>query len=255
MWPKIVELFADPQTWMFITVGFAAQMCDGMLGMGFGVISSAVLTVLGLTREVVSASVNGAKLFTGTVSAISHSFFGNIAWRAFAVLALGGIVGGVAGAWLITVGIGWFVGVLVSVYLVLVGLYIIWKTSHVERLQISAARTSGVGFAGGTMEALAGVWGPLVTSNLVALGLSPRFAVGTGNFAETVVAVAVFTVLVHHIGFSQLSQQVIGLILGAVVASPMAARLTVNIPKRRLTIGVGILVIVMGVIRLVRDLA
>ncbi len=253
MWSTVIELLSEPQTWIFTAVGFAAQMCDGMLGMGFGVISSAVLTVLGLPRDVVSASVNGAKLFTGTTSAISHSFFGNINWHAFAVLAVAGILGGVAGAKLITLGVGRLVGVLISIYLVAVGIYIIWKTSHAERAKISMARTTGVGFAGGTLEALAGVWGPLVTSNLVALGLNPRFAVGTGNFAETIVAVAVFTVLVHHIGFEQLSHEVIGLIIGAVVASPIAARMTVRIRRRRLMVGVGVLVFLMGVVRLARD--
>jgi uncharacterized membrane protein YfcA len=63
----------------------------------------------------------------------------------------------------------------------------------------------------------------------------------------------VFTVLVHHIGFDQLSRSAVGLVIGALIASPLAARLTANISKRRLTIGVGIMIIISSSLRLLRD--
>ena len=228
-------------------------MCDGALGMGFGVISSTVLTFIGLPREIVSATVNGAKIFTGAASSVSHLFYKNIQWTALTVLAVGGLAGGLTGAWLLTQGSNKLVGPIVSCYLIVVGAYIIWRTSHVERLQITMPRTAGVGIAAGFLEAVAGVWGPLATSNLVAFGLPARIAIGIGNIAETIVAVAVFTVLVHHIGFDQLSRSAFGLVIGALAASPIAAKLTANISKRRLTVGVGIMVILSSLLRLARD--
>ena len=81
---------------MFIAIGFVAQICDGALGMGFGVISSTVLTIIGLPREIVSATVNGAKILTGTASSISHLAYKNVQWRALAYLAGGGVLGGLA---------------------------------------------------------------------------------------------------------------------------------------------------------------
>jgi uncharacterized membrane protein YfcA len=254
VWLDFLATFQEPQTWVFAAIGFLAQMCDGMLGMGFGLVSSSVLAGLGLPREVVSASVNGAKLFTGTASASAHIFFKNINWRALAILALAGVTGGLVGAWLLTRGADRFVGPFVSLYLIGVGIYIIWRTSVIERLHLAGIRTGGVGFAGGFLEAISGMWGPVVTSNLVANGLRARFAVGTSNCAETIVAVAVFTILVHHIGFGQLSGAMIGLLFGALIASPMAARLTVNIRKERLTMAIGLLVIFSSAYRLARDL-
>lgn len=244
----------DSSTLLFVAIGLVAQMCDGMLGMGFGVISSTVLTLFGLPREVVSASVNGAKIITGTASGISHALFRNLDWRAFAILAVAGSIGGSIGAWLITQGQANLVGPIVSGYLIAVGIYIIFKASHIETLKIGFRHTAGVGVAGGFLESVSGVWGPLVTSNLVAFGLSPRLAVGTGNLAETVVAVVVFTVLVHHLGLAQLSRSAIGLVAGALLASPLAALWTANIPKRRLMIGVGVMVILTSALRLARDL-
>jgi uncharacterized membrane protein YfcA len=243
----------DWYTLMFVGIGFVAQLCDGALGMGFGVISSTVLTLIGLPREIVSATVNGAKILTGTASSVSHLVYRNVRWVTLAYLATGGLIGGLIGAWLLTQGSNQYVGPIVSTYLIFVGIYIIWKTANIERLQITAPRTAGVGVAAGFLEAVAGVWGPLATSNLVAFGLPARIAVGVGNVAETIVAFAVFTVLVNHIGFDQLSRFAVGLVIGALIASPLAAKLTANLPKRRLAIGVGVMVIVSSVLRLVRE--
>jgi uncharacterized protein len=245
--------WVDLSTLLYVAIGFIAQLCDGALGMGFGAISSTVLTIIGLPREIVSATVNGAKILTGTASTVSHLAYKNVQWRALVLLSVGGVLGGLIGAWLLTQASVKYVGPLVSGYLILIGFYIIWKASHVEKLRLTATRITGVGLAAGFLEAIAGVWGPLATSNLVASGLPARLAVGVGNVAETVVAVVVFTVLVNHIGFDQLSRTAIGLVIGALIASPLAARLTANMSKRRLTIGVGVMVIVSSALRLLRD--
>jgi hypothetical protein len=251
---QMLGSWIDVYTLMYVAIGFIAQLCDGALGMGFGAISSTVLTIIGLPREIVSATVNGAKILTGTASSVSHLAYKNVEWRTLALLSLGGIIGGLVGAWLLTQGSVKYVGPIVSGYLIVVGVYIIWKASNVEKLRITTARIAGVGIAAGFLEAIAGVWGPLATSNLVASGLPARLAVGVGNVAETVVAVVVFTVLVNHIGFDQLSRSAVGLVIGALIASPLAARLTANLPKRRLTIGVGVMVIVSSSLRLIRDM-
>jgi uncharacterized membrane protein YfcA len=245
--------FVDWNTMIFIAIGFVAQLCDGALGMGFGAISSTVLTIIGLPREIVSATVNGAKILTGTASSVSHLAYRNVNWRALALLASGGIIGGLGGAWLLTQGNVRYVGPVVSCYLVLVGIYIIWKAQSTEKARVASTRIASVGLAAGFLEAIAGVWGPLATSNLVTSGLPARLAIGVGNVAETLVAVVVFTVLVHHVGFDQLSRSAVGLVIGALIASPLAARLTARLPKRRLTIAVGIMIIVSSLMRLVRD--
>jgi uncharacterized membrane protein YfcA len=245
--------FVDWSTLMFVVIGFGAQLCDGALGMGFGVISSTVLTLIGLPRIVVSATVNTAKILTGTASSVSHLVYKNVEWRTLAILGTAGVIGGVSGSWLLTSGSSRYVAPFISVYLIFVGIYIIFKASYVEKLRITMSRIAGIGIAAGFLEAVAGVWGPLATSNLVASGLAPRLAVGVGNVAETMVAVVVSATLVHSIGFDKLSRAAVGLVIGALIASPLAAKLTANLPKRRLTIGVGILVILSSSLRLLRE--
>lgn len=249
---QLIE-WLDLSTVLFAVVGFIAQLCDGALGMGFGVISSTVLTLLGLPREIVSATVNGAKMFTGTASGLAHLHYKNVHWPTLGILTAGGLAGGIAGAWLLTQGANRYVGSLVSGYLIFLGAYLIWRASHFEQLRITTPRIVGVGIAAGFLEAGAGVWGPLATSNLVAFGLPARLAVGVGNLAETFVAMAVFSVLVHHIGFEQLSHAAIGLVIGALIAAPLAAKMTASLSKPRLTIGIGVMVMASSVVRLCRD--
>ena len=247
-------LLQQPQTWLFIVIGFVAQLSDGALGMGFGAVSSTVLAALGVPREIASATVNGAKLVTGVLSGVSHLVFRNIDWPLFFFLTISGCVGGWAGATLMTFHSSRWVGVFVSGYLLIVGAYIIWRASHDPPEFITRTRISGIGLAGGFLEAVSGVWGPLVTSNLVAHGANPRHAVGTGNLSETFVAITVFVVLVHHIGFEQLSIAMSGLLIGAVVGAPVGASFTRKLPRKALTIAVGLMVILMSLLRLWRDL-
>jgi len=238
----------------FVAIGFVAQMFDGAIGMGFGAISYAVLRgIMGLPPAVVSASVNGAKIITGAASGLGHIWNRNVDWRLFAQLAAAGSIGGIIGSFLLARGPIQWIGPAINLYLVGVGAYIIYKANYPKAVEQSPRKVLMVGGAGGLLEALAGVWGPLVTSNLVAFGSSsPRFIIGSGNLAEMVVAVVVFIVLVSHLGLSTLTTSVIGLIIGAIIAAPLAARFTRTLPPRTLMISVGILVIATSLLRVAR---
>ena len=63
---------------IFAAVGFFAQLIDGALGMGYGVISSVVLLASGVPPAHTSASVHAAKLFTTAASGTSHIIHGNV---------------------------------------------------------------------------------------------------------------------------------------------------------------------------------
>ena len=92
----------DPEFWIFAAVGGLAQLIDGALGMGYGVVSSTVLISLGVPPANVSASVHAAKTFTGAASAVSHIAYRNVDWRLLLPLSVGGAVGGALGAYVLT---------------------------------------------------------------------------------------------------------------------------------------------------------
>jgi uncharacterized protein len=243
-----------PGFWMFFAIGFVAQIFDGALGMGFGVISSTTLTALGYPRAAVSGAVNGAKIFTGLSSGLAHIYYRNIDWKLFSQLVIGGLVGAIPGALLVAKSDGVALSLFISSYLIIVGIFIVRKARQPHKQLATPARSFIVGIAGGFLEAVSGVWGPLVTSSMVAMGSTPRTVIGTVNLAEFVVAIVVFGILVHHIELATIGYSVMALAFGALFASPFAAKLTTEIPRKSLMMGVGILVILTSAIRITRDL-
>ncbi|MEK9970676.1 MAG: sulfite exporter TauE/SafE family protein, partial [Ferrovibrio sp.] len=83
---------------LYAAIGFAAQMIDGAIGMGYGVIASSVLVASGMPPAVASAAVHVTKIPTGIASGLSHWKFGNVDWSVANRLILPGIVGGIIGA-------------------------------------------------------------------------------------------------------------------------------------------------------------
>src|SRR3546814_4867589 len=63
---------------LYVLVGFGAQLIDGAIGMGYGVISTSVLVATGMPPAVASAAVHVTKMPTGIASGLSHWKFGNI---------------------------------------------------------------------------------------------------------------------------------------------------------------------------------
>ena len=87
---------------LYVLVGFVAQIIDGALGMAYGVSSNTFLLSLGLPPAAASASVHMAEVVTTGVSGASHWQLGNIDWKLVKRLLIPGVIGGVAGAYLLT---------------------------------------------------------------------------------------------------------------------------------------------------------
>jgi hypothetical protein len=87
----------------FIAVGFAAQLIDGAMGMAFGLINSTLLvSMLGVSPAVASASVHAVETFTTAASGISHVAHRNVDWRLLPRIAVPGVIGGILGAYALT---------------------------------------------------------------------------------------------------------------------------------------------------------
>jgi uncharacterized protein len=252
----LTQLLMSQKFWIFAIIGFVAQMFDGALGMGFGVISYTVLTMMGFEPKIISATVNSAKIFTGGASTIGHLIHRNVDWRMLGRLCISGIIGAMLGVAVLTQMPVNFLKIILSVYLLCIGGYILLSATSVHhRTEASARRTLLIGGLGGFLESVAGVYGPLVTSNMVASGSNPRFVIGSGNVSETAVAIAVTIVLARHVDLSHMATITTGLVAGALIASPIAARLTRKVPPRTLMIAVGTLVIVTSLARLIQTLS
>jgi uncharacterized membrane protein YfcA len=243
---------------IFAAVGFAAQIVDGALGMAYGVVSSSVLLALGVPPSHASASVHAAEVFTTATSAGSHIAHKNVDWKMFWPLAISGVIGGIIGAYVLTSLDGSKIKPVIVIYLGVMGgviLYRAWKGKGNK--PVSPKLAAPLGLVGGFCDAAGGGgWGPTVTSTLVGSGASPRHAVGTVNTAEFLLTVAVsvtflISLLTGHWkdadGISTHLTAVVGLIIGGVVAAPLAGKITKHIPVRAFTWAVGVLVVLIAI--------
>lgn len=232
----------------FVAVGFVAQLIDGMLGMGYGVVSAISLMSLGLSPVSVSASIHTAEMFASGASGYNHYRFGNVNKKLFRVLLLPGIAGSVGGALLLAhFGEQYanFLKPILAVYLLILGLRIISKALRKQQEKRRKVKYAGwLAGAGGFLDSFGGGgWGPLVTSTLITNGRTPRFVIGTVSLVEFFVTFASALTFFSILGLRHW-QIVAGLIVGGVAAAPLAARLAGRIPTRWMFLGVGLMVII-----------
>lgn len=231
---------------IFIIVGFLAQMIDGALGMAYGVSSTTFLLSVGVSPVVASASVHTAEIFTSGVSGLSHLKLGNIDKELFKKLLAPGIIGGVLGAYILTSVPGKTIKPFVAIYLLIMGLMILRKSFKKTQEKKVITHLFPLGTVGGTFDAIGGGgWGPIVTSTLVAKGNNPRFTIGSVNLAEFFVTVAEVATFFTFMGFVRW-RLIVGLIIGGVMAAPLAAYVCKILEPRKLIIIVGVLIMILS---------
>lgn len=242
---KITSIVDRKSFLMMLLCGFLAQMADGSLGMGYGTISTTFLLANGVNPAIVSSRVHSARVFSSGVSGYSHHRFGNINKKLFKALVIPGIVGAIIGATLAFYAQKYstWVRIPVSVYTVYLGFFIIRKAFKKQNVHDKVKRAGWLATAGGFLDAFAGGgWGSLVTSTLISKRKSPRYVVGSVCLAEFFVVLAssiTFFILLKSIPM----MDVAGLIIGGLIAAPIAARFVGKVPLKTMFILVGTLVI------------
>ncbi|WP_319805302.1 TSUP family transporter [Hymenobacter latericus] len=248
-WPQVWGVVSSAETfYTFVAIGFAAQLVDGLLGMGYGVVTAISLMSIGLNPAAVSASIHTAEMFASGASGYHHYRFGNVNRRLFKALLIPGIIGAVSGALLLSYfgeQYGPWVKPLLATYLLLLGLRIISRAFRKPDGKKKRVRHVGwLAGAGGFLDSFGGGgWGPLVTSTLIAQGRTPQYVIGSVSITEFFVTFASAVTFFATIGISHW-QVVLGLVVGGVAASPFAARLAGRVSTRFMFLGVGLMVIV-----------
>lgn len=247
-----------PEFFLFVLGGFIAQMIDGSLGMAYGVSASTFLLSFGISPAASSASVHTAEIFTSGVSGLTHLRFQNVNKKLFRSLLIPGMLGAVVGAYILfsLEEYNYIIRPVVAVYTLLLGLAIIKKA---VLMQIKKTRKTknvpALAAFGGFMDSIGGGgWGPIVSTTLIARGRHPRYTIGSVNLAEFFVSLASSLTFFATIGISHI-QIIAGLILGGIVAAPLAATITRKLPIKRMMLLVGVVVILVSIRLLVKSLA
>lgn len=238
----------------FALVGLAAQLVDGALGMAFGLVASSVLLGMGVPPAAVSASVHTAEVFTTGASGVSHLVMGNIDRRLFLRLALPGMVGGGIGAYVLTQLPGDVIRPFIHAYLLILSALILLRATGRLQPKGEVKRVPALGFFAGMLDASGGGgWGPVATSTLLARGGSARSTIGTVNAAEFLVTLSISVTFFLTMGLQHLDV-ILGLLVGGVVAAPLAALFVRHVHERWVLLAVGMLVMAISLYQIGRTL-
>ncbi|KAA5548552.1 sulfite exporter TauE/SafE family protein [Adhaeribacter rhizoryzae] len=233
---------------LYVLGGFLAQMVDGALGMAYGLTSTTFLLTIGVPPAAASASVHMSEIFTSGASGLMHLKLKNVNKKLFRLLLLPGVTGAILGAYILSSleTYSYLMKPLVAVYTLVLGVLIIIKAFKPRRKRLKSGRIAPLALFGGFMDSVGGGgWGPVVSSSLIAGGRSPRFAIGSVNLAEFFIAFASSLTFFAMIGIS-FWQIIAGLIVGGVIAAPIAANLSKRLPVKSLMILVGVIVILVS---------
>jgi uncharacterized protein len=231
-------------------VGFVAQLVDGSLGMAYGVTSTTLLlAIAGLTPALASTVVHISEVGTTLASGVSHWRFGNVDWSKILWLAIPGGIGAFVGATVLVRFIDAAAAEpIVAIFLFLLGAYVLARfafnrtTNVVQNLPIPRAFLSPLGLIAGFLDAVGGGgWGPISTPTLLSSGrMEPRKVVGTVDTSEFIVALAASIGFLISLSFAQVPWGIVGaLLIGGLVAAPIAAWIVRHLNARVLGTAVG----------------
>jgi uncharacterized membrane protein YfcA len=233
-------------------VGLGAQLVDGSLGMAYGVTSTTLLLAIGSNPAAASATVHLAEIGTTLASGAAHWRFGNVDWKVVARIGIPGAVGAFAGAtflsWLSTE----VAKPVMAILLLALGLYVLLRFTfqglRTDQLGRPLRRRflTPLGLVAGFMDATGGGgWGPVGTPAILASGrLEPRKVVGSIDTSEFFVAVAASLGFLIGLGTAGINPGwALALLVGGLVAAPIAAWLVRHVPPRVLGSAVGGLII------------
>ncbi|GAB3432862.1 sulfite exporter TauE/SafE family protein [Actinophytocola sediminis] len=243
-------------------VGLGAQLVDGALGMAYGVTSTTLLLAIGTNPAAASATVHLAEIGTTLVSGLSHWRFGNVDWKVVAKIGIPGAVGAFAGATFLSGLSTETAEPVMSVLLLSLGVYILVRFTtfglpkHNLGKPLRKRFLAPLGLVAGFVDSTGGGgWGPVGTPAILASGrLEPRKTIGSIDTSEFLVAVAASLGFLVGIGSEGIDAGwVLALLIGGVIAAPIAAWLVRHIPPRVLGSAVGGIIILTNTRTLLRS--
>jgi hypothetical protein len=231
--------------WMLLA-GFIAQLVDGALGMGYGVTSATILLSAGISPAAISGSIHTAEMFAAGASGYSHYKFGNVNKRLFKALVIPGVLGAIAGAVLLTrLGDSHidYIRPIMAAYTLFLGLRILINAFRSQKYKTKFKRHGLLAGVGGFLDSFGGGgWGPIVTTTLITRGRHPKYVIGSVSLTEFFVTLASAFTFFTLLGVSHW-QTIMALIIGGLVAAPLAARLAGRLPRKTSFVLLGALVI------------
>jgi len=165
------------------------------------------------------------------------------------MLVIPGIIGAVLGAILLVQLNDTHIKYLrpiMAFYTLLLGVKI-FANAFMPNIKKKFKRYSWLAGAGGFLDSFGGGgWGPIVTSTLITKGRTPKYVIGSVSLTEFFVTLASAFTFFTLIGV-QNWQVILALVIGGVIAAPIAARLAGKLPRKASFILLGTVVVIWSI--------
>lgn len=267
-----------------ILLGGAVGLLSGMFGVGGGFLTTPLLIFYGIPPTVAAASAATQVTGASVSGVLAHWERGGVDIRMGLLLAGGGVVGALAGAWVFEglSGLGQIDTVINILYVAMLG-SIGWLMARDAWRDLVAARggelppvrkvhhhplvaslpfrwrfyKSGIyisplaplilGFVTGILTVLLGVGGGFVVvpAMIYLLGMPARVVVGTSLLQ--ILLVTAFTTMVHSLTTHAVDIVLAALLLlGGVFGAQMGARLAIKLPPQKLRMALAVIVLLVA---------
>ena len=220
--------------------------------MAYGATSSTLVLAIGLNPATASASVHFAEVGTTLVSGASHWRFGNVDWRTVRRIGIPGAIGAFLGAVVLSSVSAETAKPWMASILLVLGIYILARFSLARadqrpgRRYVRGRYLAPLGLTAGFVDATGGGgWGPVATPTLIASGrMEPRRVIGSVDTSECLVAVSASIGFLLALGSQGIRWGIVAaLLVGGVIAAPLAAWLVQKVTARLLGVSVGGLIV------------
>lgn len=228
--------------------GAVAALIDGSLGMAYGVTGTAFLLGYGISPVKAVAYIHIAEIFVSGSSGLNHWKIGNIDTKLFKKLLIPGIIGAILGALIIAKVKIPYLSIVISIYLLFMGIFLIAKAYSKIKLQFKQKNSVVIPLAvtGGFVDgAGGGGWGPVVTTSLLGGKMEPKKVIGTVNASEFFINLASAVSLLFLVKVTDW-EALAGLIIGGFLVAPYAARVTSKMSIKMILTFVGVLITVIS---------
>ena len=229
--------------------GSIAAFIDGSLGMAYGVTGTAFLLGYGISPIKAVAYIHIAEIFVSGSSGLNHWKIGNVDTKLFKKLLIPGIIGAILGALVITKVKIAYLSIVISIYLLFMGIFLIAKAYAKIKLQIKQKNSFVFPLAvtGGFVDgAGGGGWGPVVATSLLGGKMMPRKVIGTVNASEFFINLASATAFLFLVKVTDW-EALAGLIIGGFLITPYAAKATSRMSVKMILTFVGCLITALSV--------
>lgn len=229
--------------------GAIAALIDGSLGMAYGVTGTAFLLGYGISPIKAVAYIHIAEIFVSGSSGLNHWKIGNVDTKLFKKLLIPGIIGATLGALIITKIKIPYLSIVISIYLLFMGIFLIAKAYAKIKLQFKQKISVVVPLAvtGGFVDgAGGGGWGPVVTTSLLGGKMMPKKVIGTVNASEFFINLASATTFLFMVKVTDW-EALAGLIIGGFLITPYAAKTTSRMSVKMILTIVGCLITVLSI--------